>query len=44
MKTTIIHTFDLDKNLLHSGEEKPSNLCHFSINLLPFIRLDKSEN
>jgi hypothetical protein len=43
MKTTIIHTFALDKNLLHSGEEKPTNLCYFSINILLFIRLDKSE-
>jgi hypothetical protein len=38
------YTFALDKNLLHSGVEKPTNLCHFSINILLFIRLDKSEN
>jgi hypothetical protein len=43
MKTTIIHTFALDKNLLHSGEEEPTYLCHFLINILLFIRLDKSE-
>jgi hypothetical protein len=28
LKTNIIHTFVIDKKFLHSGEEKPTNLCH----------------
>jgi hypothetical protein len=40
----MIHTFALDINCPHSGEEKPTNLCPFLINILLFIKLDKSEN
>jgi hypothetical protein len=40
----MIHTFALDIKFLHSGEEKPTYLCNFSINILLFIILDKSKN
>jgi hypothetical protein len=39
-----MHTFAIELNLLHWGEEKPTYLCHFLINILLFIRLDRSEN
>jgi hypothetical protein len=39
----MIHTFAIDINFLHSGEEKPTYLSHLSINVLLLIWLDKSE-
>jgi hypothetical protein len=40
----MIYTFALDINFLYSGEEKPTYLYHFLINILLFIILDKSKN
>jgi hypothetical protein len=43
-KNKMIYTFALDINFLYSGEEKPTYLYHFLINILLFIILDKSKN
>jgi hypothetical protein len=41
IKIKTIHTFAIDINFLHSGEEKPTYLCHLSNYVLFFIWLDK---